>query len=54
MIKVISLFSLLDDDTIPGEGTLYFFPTLGGGYPYNAYGGSYYTPLLFISKTPDF
>lgn len=54
MIKVISLFSLLDDNFKLGEGTLYYFPYLNGGGFYNAYGGSYFTPFLFISKVPDF
>lgn len=54
MLKVISLFSLLDDDFTLGEGTLYFYPFLNGGGSYNAYGGSYYMPIIFISKYPDF
>ena len=54
MTKVISLFSILDDLSDLGEGTLYYFPDYSQGQLYNAYGGSYFTPMLFISKDPDF
>lgn len=52
MIKVIGLFSLMNEDFELGEGRLFFFPQFGGMYGYNSVYAGGFLPLLFISDKP--
>lgn len=50
MVKVIGLFSMLNDKLCFGEGTLYIYPVLNGTGLYGIDSGLYYMPIIFVSK----
>ncbi len=50
MLRVISLFSLLNDDFNFKNGRLYIIPYPLNGRFFYANGGSYILPIAFISE----
>ena len=52
MIRVISLFSALNDKSEHETDELFLFPYMNTGDFPGAYGGSYYLPII-MRKVPD-
>ena len=53
MIRVLNLFSFLDDDYMKKAEKLYAFPALNSIGFDNAYGGSSYFPYIIMVKYRD-
>ena len=53
MIKVLTLFSFLDDDYMKKAERLYAFPAMNSTDFNNAYGGSSYLPYIIMVKYHD-
>ena len=54
MIRVLNLFSFLDDDYMKKAEKLYAFPSMNFTGFNDAYGGSSYLPYIIMVKYRDF
>jgi len=53
MLRILNLFSFLDDDYMKNAERLYAFPVMDSLNFNNAYGGSAYLPYIIAVKYRD-